>query len=112
MGQPRPSYSEILAEVGKAWDLENADAGMAITLLDQLKSTIQGNVMDLEKKDILLELIDVSTQFITKDEGTETVLTPSSTRKRFSASPSSGFEGCLSSRLRIQTKTICGTRCY
>ena len=50
MGQPRPSYSEILAEVGKAWDLENNDAGMAITLLDQLKSTIQGNSMDFEKR--------------------------------------------------------------
>ena len=95
MGQPRPSYSEILAEVGKAWDLENNDDGMAITLLDQLKSTIQGNSMDFEKKDILLELIDVSTQFIAKDEGTETVLTPSSTRRRLSGSPSSEF-GCIS----------------
>ena len=89
MGQSRPGYTEFLTEVGKAWDLEKSDAGMAITLLDQLKATIQSNSMDSEKKDILLELIDVSTQFISKDEPSEAVLTPSSTRKRFSVSPSS-----------------------
>lgn len=58
-------YAKVFKGIGDAWDMEQSDVGMAITLLDYLKQEVlqqQTNENSRQKTDLIIELIDISIQ--------------------------------------------------
>lgn len=58
-------YAKLFKEIGEAWDMEQNDVGMAITLLDYLKQDVlqqQPEPSRKERTDLIVELIELSIQ--------------------------------------------------
>lgn len=69
MSCPHLPYEELFTEIGKAWDTSLNDNGLAITVLDKVKEEVQKREGEGERVDVLLELIDVSLQLFTREDG-------------------------------------------
>lgn len=94
MSSPHLLYEELFTEIGKAWDTSLNDNGLAITFLDKVKEEVQKRDGEGERVDVLLELIDVSIQLFTREDGGKpselsSLRTTPSMRKRVSQSSES-----------------------
>ena len=94
MSCPHLLYEELFTEIGKAWDTSLNDNGLAITILDKAREDVQRREGEGERTDVLLELIDVSIQLCSREDGgkhqeSSSSRTTPSMRKRVSQSSES-----------------------
>lgn len=64
-------YAKLFKEIGEAWDMEQNDVGMAITLLDYLKQDVlqqQSEPSRKERTDLIVELIELSIQHLSGNQ--------------------------------------------
>lgn len=110
MSCPHLLYEELFTEIGKAWDTSLNDNGLAITILDKTKEEIQKREGEGERTDVLLELIDVSIQLFSREDGGKqqeynSSRTTPSMRKRVSQSSESQSSTVQSSPFNVDSSS-------
>ena len=110
MSCPHLLYEELFTEIGKAWDTSLNDNGLAITILDKTKEEIQKREGEGERTDVLFELIDVSIQLFSREDGGKqqeynSSRTTPSMRKRVSQSCESQSSTVQSSPFNVDSSS-------